>query len=62
MVAENKSGVIQDDISSLSLMESMTDKEKLEVSKLFTQIFYSFENSKKEEKVIRKPGTPRIDP
>jgi TPR repeat protein len=41
MVAENKSGEIQEDISSLDLLKNMNESDKLKVSKLFTEIYYS---------------------
>ena len=40
MVAENKLGIVDDSFNSEQIMKELSDSQKLEVSRLFTEIFY----------------------
>jgi len=53
MVYENRSGIISEDISSNEILNNLSDEEKVEVSRLFTTLFYNKESSEQETEFLR---------
>jgi TPR repeat protein len=53
MTAENLTGIRDKDFSSSVIMKNMSDQEKLEVSQLFTDFFYTSKRGASERNLVR---------